>query len=94
MIAEDEEKYPQGLPSGLTLNAGRAWIPFIISEFVDSVVTSLARSAGEAHGNGVIVATCGPASLVDDVRRAFTLTHRRTREMVGGMELHEEAFHW
>ncbi|KAJ3559281.1 hypothetical protein NM688_g432 [Phlebia brevispora] len=94
MSQEDEERYPHGLPEGMTLTAGRAWLPYILTEFVDRTAIAISRAADGSGSHGVVVATCGPVSLADDVRSAFSRIDMRTRRSIGGLELHEEAFHW
>ena len=80
------------LPRGLSLASGRAWLPQVLSEFVDRTTVTLSQETngvGRICGNGVIVGVCGPSSLADDAREAIALLGKE-REDIGGVELHEE----
>lgn len=95
----DDEHYPplDKFPPGLSLASGRPRLPEVLTGLIDVTTNALSAAANgdeRAAGHGVIVGACGPASLSDDARRAIHVLGKAERECVGGVELHDEAFHW
>ncbi|KAI0030084.1 ferric reductase like transmembrane component-domain-containing protein [Vararia minispora EC-137] len=59
---------PETLPLGLGLRPGRPHLGHILAETCDAVCA--AYGGGSARPSGVVVATCGPAQLAEEVHRA------------------------
>ncbi|GJF00186.1 iron reductase [Phanerochaete sordida] len=107
--AAEGDALPEKLPHGLALAPGRASVAHLLAAFVartrdalsagagsgsESGAGSGGGEAGRARGHGVLLATCGPAGLAGDARAAIADLNDGDRERVGGVELHDEAFHW
>jgi hypothetical protein len=79
------------VPRSLTINSGRPDLGTIAK-------LTVAKTAQlKTEGNhGVLMASCGPPSLNEDVRKAAvdSCVDKAMRQKIGGVEIHEEAFTW
>jgi len=72
---------------GLTLTPGRP----PLSKMLDNTVSrTIGLRSNDEKITGMVVAVCGPESLVDDVACAVNNVEAANRDQVGGIEIHEE----
>ncbi|KII85327.1 hypothetical protein PLICRDRAFT_56591 [Plicaturopsis crispa FD-325 SS-3] len=84
----------ESLPPGLTLTTGRPKLAKVLDVVLTRCVTLGSGVKDSEDITGVIVGTCGPVGLSDDVCKAIGRVDARRRKAVGGIELHEEVFGW
>lgn len=70
----------------MLMHPGRPQLANLLSEMVDQ--TKALRGADELRG--LVVGTCGPASLTASVRQAERGISGKNRDAVGGVEVVEE----
>ncbi|KAI0055968.1 hypothetical protein BV25DRAFT_1668797 [Artomyces pyxidatus] len=82
---------PGSLPAGVYLRPGRPDIPAVLRNTIESV---LAAYDGGHHGeapSGIVVGTCGPLGLADEVTRAVGKVRWKPWKDVGGVETVDEC---
>ena len=97
LTKDDHHKHPalEELPRGLSYAPGRAFVPHLLTEFVDRTLVAQSQEASgnsgaNAYAHGVVVGACGPVSLSNDVRKAIAVLDKKDREVIGGVEFHDE----
>lgn len=75
---------------GLSLSPGRPKIGQALDSVVLRTVSLGSSMRGSEKLSGIIVATCGPVALGDEVAKAVRLVDGAQRKVVGGVELQEE----
>ncbi|KAJ7621189.1 ferric reductase like transmembrane component-domain-containing protein [Roridomyces roridus] len=84
-------KVPGVLPPGLTLSPGRPQLISLLESTVSLAVNTMGR---DESASGMIVGVCGPVGLGDDVTKSVGLIDPEKRDLIGGIEMHEETFGW
>ncbi|KAJ7621188.1 ferric reductase like transmembrane component-domain-containing protein [Roridomyces roridus] len=84
-------KVPGVLPPGLTLSPGRPRLISLLESTVSLAVNTMGR---DESASGMIVGVCGPVGLGDDVTKSVGLVDPEKRDLIGGIEMHEETFGW
>ncbi|KAG9125413.1 hypothetical protein FRC07_007688, partial [Ceratobasidium sp. 392] len=77
---------PPNLPSNIQIQSGRPDIGKELEQLIGS--TQAAVSSGSSMANGVVLAGCGPKSLISSVFRAKTGVSDESQKAIGGLELH------
>ncbi|KAL1671523.1 ferric reductase like transmembrane component-domain-containing protein [Schizophyllum commune] len=81
------------IPRGMHIHVGRPHTKHAL----DNIITNTVYGAGERNTEphcGVLVGVCGPVALADDVRKTVSWIDPKKRDLVGGVEVHEEVFGW
>ncbi|KAF8880563.1 hypothetical protein BD779DRAFT_1788575 [Infundibulicybe gibba] len=79
---------------GLTLAPGRPRVGKVLDAAISRAVVLGSGAKDESRITGLLVGTCGPVELADDVAKAVDEVEPIRRDQVGGVELHEEVFGW
>ncbi|KAG8742378.1 hypothetical protein FRC10_001600 [Ceratobasidium sp. 414] len=79
---------PANLPSNIQIQSGRPDFRKELDQLISSTQVSI--DAGSSSRNGVIMAGCGPKSLIASVFATKTGTSDESQKAVGGLELHTE----
>ncbi|KAG9083102.1 hypothetical protein FRC06_004699 [Ceratobasidium sp. 370] len=79
---------PANLPSNIQIQSGRPDLRKELDQLINSTQTSI--DASSSSRNGVILAGCGPKSLISSVSAAKSRTSNEGQKAVGGLELHTE----
>lgn len=79
------------LPPGLTLTAGRPRIAKVLDSVIARAVSYGSSVKAYMDITGVVVGTCGPVGLGDEVSQAVSAVDPGRRWAVGGIEIHEEC---
>lgn len=85
------DQVPTKLPVGMRIVAGRPNLKAAlenVAKRTDMVSTPASRATG------IYLGVCGPAGLVEDAWNAEAALDGEMRTLVGGVEVHEEAFGW
>ncbi|KAH9915471.1 iron reductase [Epithele typhae] len=94
----DAFKAFRALPPGLTLLPSRPKFNKVLTGVVDRSAALFSSGKERRRGggglSGIIVGVCGPTSLAESVRKAVNEFDPDRRKLIGGLELHEEAFGW
>jgi hypothetical protein len=83
-----------GLPPGVTLNAGRPNFRKILDEATQGAVSLGFVAKDDEPITGMVVGVCGPVKMADDVSKAVSSIHPVRRDQIGGVEICEEVFGW
>ncbi|KAG8699553.1 hypothetical protein FRC08_005219, partial [Ceratobasidium sp. 394] len=83
---------PPNLPSNIQIQSGRPDLRMELDQLINSTQVSIDASSTPSHG--VVLAGCGPKSLISSVFAAKAATSGENQKAVGGLELHSEVFGW
>ncbi|GAA5861446.1 hypothetical protein JCM8547_006130 [Rhodosporidiobolus lusitaniae] len=73
------------------LRPGRPSSSAILTTVVEEVASSVKRKC-LPRGGGIVVGTCGPRKMVDEVRKAVSRVEREKAVLVGGIVSYSETF--
>ncbi|KAG8719811.1 hypothetical protein FRC09_010590 [Ceratobasidium sp. 395] len=79
---------PPNLPSNIQVKSGRPNLGNELNQLISSTQSSI--SASTSKGSGVILAACGPKSLISSTLEAKAGIPDEVQKAVGGLELHNE----
>ncbi|GAA5945750.1 hypothetical protein JCM10213_002709 [Rhodosporidiobolus nylandii] len=76
-----------------TLLPGRPSPSLLLNAIVDEVLDSVKRKS-LPRGGGIVVGTCGPKNMVEEVRRAIGGVEKERAVQTGGIVSYSETFGW
>ncbi|KAF8443885.1 hypothetical protein L210DRAFT_3395367 [Boletus edulis BED1] len=89
--AADTPPAKDSLPPGLTLTAGRPRIAKVLDSVIARAVSYGSGVKAYMNISGVVVGSCGPVGIGDEVAEAVSAVDPGRRWAVGGIEIHEEC---